>query len=219
MPDDVFIHGDSGHHQDWRMVLAQTGLLFKQLAGLKSPGCPFQKYLRWLEGLPADCPIVRRVLVGVSMLPKTFRELIEPVSVVNPTMICFNLMAKTILSWMFMDDKENYKKDRLQNIPRVDRNVGNYFEYERFKELIEYVSEDGESDQRLRQIMAEYRQIVCRGRFMKTGFSKWTGTSQSLAELEKRNASENFKYLSRQMGALLGLIMLNNRSYDFGFWA
>ena len=54
---------------------------------------------------------------------------------------------------------------------------------------------------------------------MKTGFSKWTGTSQSLVELEKRTASENFKYLSRQMGALLGLIMLNNRSYEFGFWA
>ena len=86
---------------------------------------------------------------------------------------------------------------------------GNYFEFERFKELIEYVSEEGESDQRLRQIMAEYRQIECRGRFMKTGFSNWTGTSQSLAELEKRTAAENSKYMSRQMGALLVFMFLD----------
>ena len=79
--------------------------------------------------------------------------------------------------------------------------------------------DEGESDQRLRQVMAEYRQIVCRGIFMKTGFMKWTSTSRALAELENRTPEQNFKYLSRQMGALLGLMMLNNRSDDFGFWA
>ena len=95
------------------------------------------------------------------MLPKTFRELTEPVSAINPTIICFNWRAKTILSWLFADDKETYKRDKFKNSPRVNSNVGNYFEFERLKKMIEYVSEDGESDQRLRQIMAEYRQIVC----------------------------------------------------------
>ena len=54
---------------------------------------------------------------------------------------------------------------------------------------------------------------------MKTGFMKWTSTSRALTELENRTPKQNFKYLSRQMGALLGLMMLNNRSDDFGFWA
>ena len=118
-----------------------------------------------------------------------------------------------------MDGKETYKKDKYMKNTKVDRNLAKYFDFDKFKRLMAYVMTEGESAQRLRQIMDEYRQIDCRGPFMKTGFTKWTGTAQSLAELEERPAADNFKHLSRQMGALLGLVMLNNKALYFGFWA
>ena len=118
-----------------------------------------------------------------------------------------------------MDEKETYKKDKYHKSSKDDRNLAKYFGFEKYKQLMLYVMTEGESAQRLRQIMAEYRQIDCRGPFMKTGFTNWTGTTQSLAELEERTTADNFKHLSRQMGALLGLVMLNNKALYFGFWA
>ena len=155
----------------------------------------------------------------MSMLPETFRELTQPVIEAGGTRICFNLKATTILNWMFIDAKYTYKKDKYMKNTKVDRNLAKCFDFDKFKQLMAYVMTEGESAQRLRQIMAEYRQIDCRGPFMKTGFTNWTGTTQSLAELEERTTADNFKYLSRQMGALLGLVMLNNKALYFGFWA
>ena len=151
------------------------------------------------------------------MLPPTFRELIEPVGEKEGSIICFNLRARIVLTWLFLDDKDIYKKDQKAN--HKDTNIGKYFEFDKFKELLEYVTEKGESEQRLRQVLAEYRQVSCRGSFMETGFTAWTGSYQSLLLLEKRSQQDNYKYLARQMGALLGLIMLNNGEYQFGYWA
>ena len=153
------------------------------------------------------------------MLPPTFRELTESLREKEGTIICFNLRARTVLSWLFLDDKDIYKKDKNEKHCETDPNVGQYFEFSKFKKLLEYVTEKEESEQRLRQVLAEYRQVSCRGSFMKTGFTAWTGSYQSLLLLEKRSQQDNYKYLARQMGALLGLIMLNNREYQFGYWA
>ena len=57
--------------QDWRAVFREVHSLFRRLAECPPPGCPYQKYLRWLQG------IVCRVLVGVSMLPASIRDMTE----------------------------------------------------------------------------------------------------------------------------------------------
>ena len=219
MPEDASPFLSENVTQDWKRIFSNIRLLFNQLSHCQPPGCSFQKYLRWVEGCPADCGIIRRVLVGVSMLPPTFRELTEPVREKEGTIICFNLRARTVLSWLFLDDKDIYKKDKNEKHWETECNVGQYFEFNKFKKLMEYVTEKEESEQRLRQLLAEYRQVSCRGSFMNTGFTAWTGSYQSLLLLEKRSQQDNYKYLARQMGALLGLIMLNNREYQFGYWA
>ena len=74
--------------EDWELVMRETHSLFGRLARCPTPGCQYQKYLRWLVGHPADSAIVRRVLVGVSMLAPTFREMTET-SQIKPNRVCF----------------------------------------------------------------------------------------------------------------------------------
>ena len=65
-------HDEETEVVDWRQALKQTHLMLCRLAQCKFRGCKYKKYLRWLEGYPTDSPIVRRVLVCVSMFPSTF---------------------------------------------------------------------------------------------------------------------------------------------------
>lgn len=68
---------DPGGSVNWREALLLTEALWASLAKLPSPGSKVQKYLRWLGSEPADSPIVRRVLVGISLLPHSLGEAID----------------------------------------------------------------------------------------------------------------------------------------------
>ena len=149
------------------------------------------------------------------MLPRSFRELTQPVGERYPTIICFTKRARLVLSWLFREEGEQYRKDKRLFEMKSFGKLEEFFEFDKFQQLVEYVTDEGESDLRLRQVMAEYRQVTCRGQFMKTGFVRWSSSSLALEEMEKRSVVENFRFLSRQMAALLALIMLNNRTYQF----
>ena len=190
--------------------------LFRRLAKCPPPGCAIQKYLRWLQGRPADCDIVRRVLVGVSMLPATFREMTETVNKTDESKICFTDRSKIILNWLFpRENGYQIKGKLLEN----ENPVVTFFTFQKFKVFTEYVIE---SNERLRLVMAEYHQISCRGLFEDVGFSTWTGPSSILDKIEtgfNEAFLTNGMIFSWQMGALLDLIMLNNQSSEIRFWA
>eukprot|EP00092_Neocalanus_flemingeri_P030320 GFUD01032915.1.p1 GENE.GFUD01032915.1~~GFUD01032915.1.p1 ORF type:complete len:258 (+),score=54.21 GFUD01032915.1:22-795(+) len=185
---------------DWMQAMREVVSLFKRLAKCPPPGCGLQKYLRWLQHRPADCDIVRRVLVGVSMLPTSFREMTEIVNK-DKSKICFTERSKIILNWLFPKEK-NYRI-KIERLLEVDKLVHPFFNFNKFQVLMEYVME---SNERLRLVMAEYHQISCRGLFEHVGFSSWT-------------RPHAFMTNCRQMGALLDLIKLNNQSPGIRFWA
>ena len=193
--------------QDWRVVMGEVHSLFGRLAKCPPPGCGIQKYLRWLQGRPTDCNIVRRVLVGVSMLPPSFREMIEVVRT-DKTKVCFTERSKIVLNWMF--PKEKGYQIKLEKVLEVEKPVGNFFNFTKFQTLLEYVI--GETE-RLRLVMAEYHQIASRGLFEDVGFSAWTRPATILAEIDAKWTH------GRQMGAFLDLIMLNNQAPGIRFWA
>eukprot|EP00092_Neocalanus_flemingeri_P020438 GFUD01022142.1.p1 GENE.GFUD01022142.1~~GFUD01022142.1.p1 ORF type:complete len:271 (+),score=57.20 GFUD01022142.1:82-894(+) len=198
---------------DWMQAMREVVSLFKRLAKCPPPGCGLQKYLRWLQHRPADCDIVRRVLVGVSMLPTSFREMTEIVNK-DESKICFTERSKIILNWLFPKEK-NYRI-KIERLLEVDKLVDPFFNFNKFQVLMEYVMD---SNERLRLVMAEYHQISCRGLFEDVGFLSWTRPSSILVEIESGSSDENFTKHGRQIGALLDLIKLNNQSPGIRFWA
>ena len=192
--------------------MRETHSLFGRLARCPPPGCQYQKYLRWLRGQPADSAIVRRVLVGVSMLAPTFREMTET-SQIKPNRVCFTEQYKTILTWLFPKDEEDSRGKEIKE------KVWKFFNFSKFKLLVESVIE---SNQCLRLVMAEYHQIECRGAFGDDddGFLTWRAPSSFLHQIETGSPGDHFQKHGRQMGALLDLIMLNNQAPGIhGFWA
>eukprot|EP00092_Neocalanus_flemingeri_P030321 GFUD01032916.1.p1 GENE.GFUD01032916.1~~GFUD01032916.1.p1 ORF type:complete len:268 (+),score=59.70 GFUD01032916.1:22-804(+) len=190
---------------DWKLTKKEAQSLFRRLANCPPPGCEGQKYLRWLQGRPADCDIVRRVLVGVSMLPASFSEMTESVDEKDESKIIrFTKRSKIILNWLFPEEKDRIKdRTKVERLLETDKPVGPFFNFDKFQVLMEYVME---SNERLRLVMAEYHQISCRGLFEHVGFSSWT-------------RPHAFMTNCRQMGALLDLIKLNNQSPGIRFWA
>jgi len=198
---------------DWRYALKETHLMFKKLADCKPPGCKYQKYLRWLEGYPTDSPIVRRVIVGVSMFPSTFREMVEETPE-NNDVIQFTKRSKTVLNWLFPDDSfEGPNESTTSSTPESPKQ---YFRFDRFQLLMEYVIEE---NKRLRLLMAEYCQIKIRSSFQGCGFSRWSATKDLLQEMDSTPFEELFYCKGRQMGAFLDLIKLNRQDQDIRFWA
>ena len=206
----VVVAGDAQH---WKAEFREAYSLFRRLVNCPPPGCPYQKYLRWLQGKPADCGIVRRVLVGVSMLPPTIRDMTEPVKT-DQYMVCFTERSRIILNWLFPKEREYLK--RLDKIVEVENPIGQFFNFRHFKALVEYVMEENE---RLRLVMAEYHQIQCRGLFEDTGFVAWTRPASIIQEIESLSPAENFREHGRQMGALLDLLSINSQAPGIRFWA
>ena len=207
--------------------------LFKRLAKCPPPGCKYQKYLRWLQGSPADSDIVRRVLVGVSMLPASFREMTEIVHENDDPKICFTKRSKIILHWLFNHPDSSYSRGKLQKqlekFLETEKPIGTFFNLRKFKIFMEYVMGDDKDpnnlslSKRLRLLMAEYYQISCRGLFehADAGFLNWTRPSKIVGDIDSTLDSPDdiSRTCSRQMGALLHLIMLNNQSTQIRFWA
>ena len=111
-----YIGKEWNESRDWKMGLQEVHFLFSRLAAFPSPDCGIQKYLRWLQDKPADCNIVRRVLVGVSLLPPTFREMTELVNTTDNTTICFSWRSKITLSWLFQSEEDFHITAKTQNM-------------------------------------------------------------------------------------------------------
>lgn len=61
----------------WKQAVINVKLRLHQLSRMDSPGCPYQKYLRSYEGMKPDSPIVRNILIGISLLPSTLEACFE----------------------------------------------------------------------------------------------------------------------------------------------
>ena len=210
---------------DWKMGLQEVHFLFSRLAACPSPGCGIQKYLRWLKEAPADCNVVRSVLVGVSLLPPTFSEMMELVDTKDNTTICFSWRSKLILSWLYQsrNDFQILAKANIMDKKKSGRqeSIGSFFNFNKFKLLLEYVME---SNERLRLVMAKYHQIRTRGIFQNEGklLLAWTGPSTIIDGIKSGSPDEHFRKHGRQIEVFLDLILLiklNNQSPDIRFWA
>lgn len=61
----------------WGELALRLKSALAKLESMKSPGCQYQKYLRWLQGEPASSPTVVRGLLGVSMLPTSLADTVR----------------------------------------------------------------------------------------------------------------------------------------------
>ena len=216
-----YIGKEWNESRDWKMGLQEVHFLFGRLAACPSPGCGIQKYLGWLQDKPADCSIVRRVLVGVSLLQPTFREMMELVDTKDNTTICFSWRSKITISWLFQSEEDFHITVKAKNMdPRKSqKSIGSFFSFRKFKNLLEYVME---SNERLRLVMAKYHQIRSRGSFKNAGLLAWTGPSTIIDGIKSGSPDEHFRKHGRQIEAFLDLILLiklNNQSPDIRFWA
>ena len=67
---EVLCHPSSiSSHGCWKDVLRETQEMWGELASCPSPA--EHKALRWMLSKPADHPLVRRTIIGASMLPST----------------------------------------------------------------------------------------------------------------------------------------------------
>jgi len=209
---------DTNNH-DWRQARENVERLFEKLSLCKPPGCKYQKYLRWLQGEKADCPIIRKALVGVSMLPLYFLDMFQDSDQADKE----NLMERKeklterswkMLGWMFPYCEVGSDSPQSEvDIPcKRSTNVGKYFDYQKFLKLMDFILLDPEeSDKRLRQVMAEYHQISCRGLFEDQGFQNCLFNTKHLKYYsECRVTFQTQHYPSRQMQALMALVQFGN---------
>ena len=156
------------------------------------------------------------------MLPASLSEMKEIVHEKDDPKICFTKRSKIILHWLFNHPDSSYSRGKLQKqlekFLETEKPIGTFFNLRKFKIFMEYVMED---NKRLRQVMAEYYQISCRGLFehADAGFLNWTRPSKIAEVIDSRHPDDISRTCSRQMGALLDLIMLNNQSTQIRFWA
>jgi hypothetical protein len=109
-------------------------------------------------------------------------------------------------------------------------NIGDHFVWQNFARLMEFIlagipSQDPVKIKRLKQVMAEYHQIECRGGFgedfilRKEALEHMTAAETSGKLDPLRINTGLFGSQSRQMGALVVLLRLSNGSTNINFWA
>ena len=147
---------------DWQAVV--QGL--RKLKRMRPPGCPFQKYLRHLQGVAADDPEIIQRLLGVSMLPSSVAEAVDAErghwtrATVAGLAIAGNdgqgeaqLLKRNLLGypWALL----GYPWVQSVRTTFVDE-----FSMRRFLQVLTWATADAP---RLRLLMAEIQQISCRG--------------------------------------------------------
>eukprot|EP00299_Pterocystis_sp_00344_P019081 c9500_g1_i1.p1 GENE.c9500_g1_i1~~c9500_g1_i1.p1 ORF type:complete len:269 (-),score=44.59 c9500_g1_i1:3-809(-) len=192
-------------NQNWKEGLRTHRNLLSKLHQLPSPGCQYQKYLRYLQGVPADAPRIRSTLVLLSTLPESMDLLYDIDGAHGPEMGEFGR------SWVFL---MFFPPDNSSDFNEIDRdlevtyntafqNVLSRFDVQRYLRLFSYIVKDN-CEQRLRQMMAEYRQISMRDIF------------QLLHSPLKRGEEVTMMVYStaRLTGALSQLLLLANGDYE-----
>lgn len=69
------IHYGNNSSSSWKALLVQYLDLLRKVHAMPSPGCQYQKNLRWVEGTPASSPVIHRALLGVAFLPDDSKDL------------------------------------------------------------------------------------------------------------------------------------------------
>jgi hypothetical protein len=196
-----------------------------------------QKYLRWLVGEleathSADAPVVRRALVGLSLLPRSIAT-------------CFRASdgrweppVRAAVQYLFAA----YRAIAAPK-ERVDEAATRLFDFGRFERVCEgmlhdlaSVGEDSDAprvegcachpsvhpSQKLRLLMAEYEQIRCRGaaEFIDAPMPRSLRRGAiDLEALEAAAMDHSWRSTHRQLGSFCQLVRLANHDKEVEFWA
>jgi hypothetical protein len=224
---------------NWRHAYHTTCIVWRRLARMP----PFtepkegQKYLRWLVGEleathSADAPVVRRALVGLSLLPRSIAT-------------CFRASdgrweppVRAAVQYLFAA----YRAIAAPK-ERVDEAATRLFDFGRFERVCEgmlhdlaSVGEDSDAhrvegcachpsvhpSQKLRLLMAEYEQIRCRGaaEFIDAPMPRSLRRGAiDLEALEAAAMDHSWRSTHRQLGSFCQLVRLANHDKEVEFWA
>jgi hypothetical protein len=224
---------------NWRHAYHTTCIVWRRLARMP----PFtepkegQKYLRWLVGEleathSADAPVVRRALVGLSLLPRSIAT-------------CFRASdgrweppVRAAVQYLFAA----YRAIAAPK-ERVDEAATRLFDFGRFERVCEgmlhdlaSVEEDSDAprvegcachpsvhpSQKLRLLMAEYEQIRCRGaaEFIDAPMPRSLRRGAiDLEALEAAAMDHSWRSTHRQLGSFCQLVRLANHDKEVEFWA
>lgn len=135
--------------------------VWSRLTALPSPGCKIQKYLRWLDGEPPTCAEVVRTLIALALLGAA--TCFEP-SPEHDTHLELTRRTRAVVHWMFGRAHGSSVDVRIpdERVPALDvQDLVRLIAWivERPGQPVERLG-DGS---RLRQTMAEFHQIACRG--------------------------------------------------------
>jgi len=67
-----------GGLRGWKGLLRSYCFLMKELKLIPSPGCKYQKYLRWAQGIPAHSCVTLAALHAVALLPEPYEVEFNP---------------------------------------------------------------------------------------------------------------------------------------------
>lgn len=230
---------ESIQEPNWRHAYHTTCIVWRRLARMP----PFtepkegQKYLRWLVGEleaahSADAPVVRRALVGLSLLPRSIAT-------------CFRASdgrweppVRAAVQYLFAA----YRAIAAPK-ERVDEAATRLFDFGRFERVCEGMLHDlasvgADSDaprvegcachpsvhpsQKLRLLMAEYEQIRCRGaaEFIDAPMPRSLRRGAvDLDALEAAAMDHSWRSTHRQLGSFCQLVRLANHDKEVEFWA
>lgn len=203
------------HATDWRRGHEALDALWAALGRCDSPGCPVQKYLRHLDGMPAACGVVVQQLVGISLLPPKLEQCFAPAHPAqDPTAasrsLRFSVPCQAALRWMFcsFSDAASGSSERERAAAACSFDPG------RLEALLHWIIVDATPEQsraRLRLAMAEARQISIRNVEMLLRTSFGPGDMDTTARGSP----------SRQLGALAQLVDLGccDPERNLVYWA
>jgi hypothetical protein len=154
------------HATDWRRGHESLDALWAALGRCPSPYCPFQKYLRHLEGTTAACGLVMHQLVGISLLPPKLEQCFSPVLHAGDPDVArrssrFSVPCQAALRWMFCC----WSDAALGCSERERAAAACSFDPGRLEALLYWLTVGATPEQsrtRLRLAMAEARQISIR---------------------------------------------------------
>jgi hypothetical protein len=230
---------ESIQEPNWRHAYHTTCIVWRRLARMP----PFtepkegQKYLRWLVGEleathSADAPVVRRALVGLSLLPRSIAT-------------CFRASDGRWEPPVRAAGQYLFAAYRAIAAPkeRVDEAATRLFDFGRFERVCEGMLHDLASDgedsdaprvegcachpsvhpsQKLRLLMAEYEQIRCRGaaEFIDAPMPRSLRRGAiDLEALEAAAMDHSWRSTHRQLGSFCQLVRLANHDKEVEFWA
>lgn len=215
----ISISMDIEHESKWKQSFDKQKKLFERLQVLPSPGCRYQKYLRWLEGVDACSSVVKTVIFATSLLPSDINDCFAKIG----SQIIFSQKARYALAIMFDHKQAIYseldrKNDRnlLNNKKSISFSEAEWKAFDvdinRYFAMFNWVTSD---IRKLKQLMAEFYQIQCRGA------KEFITGSLCSRDIEIKTFIQTMFQLSRQLGAFHQIQLLSNKDClnEVSYWA